>query len=407
MTSDRPRRPEQRYSRFSRTSYDDVLPPHPPEEPSLTEIAARALNANREPRPSRYPGDERRSAQQGSDQPPPPEPSPYWQQEREPSAPPPLPSGQQMPPQPPRPAGRQPYPERHPENRVVEFPSPPGGAPMLADAGSPTSDALPSRKPDRPEKVRTGPGVASRVWTLVRTKAAPAVINSAMWLARNLRRREIRKRYSHALVFGHTRIADRKLEGLFFVPTRKAEIIDPAPERGIHYDGPVPASVFNWVMSMMPSDLRQFAFIDMHAGRGRASLLASKWNLNRIIAYEYDPQIFDDLQMNVAQYPRSRMICRNIDCLRGDVDGIRLPDQPCIIYFSSAWREQMIPGIMSYVRETYRQSPRRVYVVLENVDDQTVLAGDNIFDQIEPPLAERMKLKLLSPMDFRIYRSLV
>jgi hypothetical protein len=36
-----------------------------------------------------------------------------------------------------------------------------------------------------------------------------------------------------------------------------------------------------------------------------------------------------------------------------------------------------------------------------------VLAGDNIFDQIEPPLAERIKLKLLSPMDFRIYRSLV
>jgi hypothetical protein len=111
--------------------------------------------------------------------------------------------------------------------------------------------------------------------------------------------------------------------------------------------------------------------------------------------------------MNVAQYPRSRMTCRNIDCHRGDVDGISLPDQPCVIWFSGAWREQMIGEIMNYVRDTYRQSPRRIYIVLENTGNDTALAGDNIFDAVEPPLAERVKLRLLSPMDFKVYRSLV
>ncbi|MGB0086977.1 MAG: hypothetical protein WBP94_16590, partial [Rhodomicrobiaceae bacterium] len=336
-----------------------------------------------------YSTDERWSGgQQRWDQPPPPEPSSHWVDERQRAAPP-LPSHQQMPSPPPsRPAPRKPHPAQQADEPVIEFAPPPAMTSARSDAA-------------------TGPGIVSRVWTVARSKAGPALVNSALWLARNLRRREIRKRYNRALVFGHTQIADRKLERLFFIPTRKSETIGPAPERGIHYDGPVPAAAFNWVMSMMPSDLRQFAFVDIRAGRGRTSLLAAKWNLNRIIAYEYDPQTFDDLQMNIAQYPRSRMTCRTIDCCRGDVDGIQVPDQPCIIYFSSAWRERMIPGVMNYVRDTYRQSPRRIYVVLENVDEQTTLGGDTIFEQVEPRMAERMKLKLLSPMDFRVYRSLI
>jgi hypothetical protein len=160
-------------------------------------------------------------------------------------------------------------------------------------------------------------------------------------------------------------------------------------------------------MTMMPEDLRQFAFVDVRAGRGRTALLASKWNFNRILAYEYDAQIFDDLEMNVAQYPRSRMTCRNIDCNRGDIVGISLPNQPCVIYFSGAWREPMMAGVMDYVRDTYRQSPRRIYVILENVAEDTALAKDNIFDPMDPPLADRLKLRLLSPMDFRVYRSSV
>ena len=159
-------------------------------------------------------------------------------------------------------------------------------------------------------------------------------------------------------------------------------------------------------MALLPADLRQFAFIDVHAGRGRTALLAAKRNFNRIIAYEYDDQTFDDLSMNIAQFPRSLMACRNIDCGRGDIDGIRMPNQPCVVYFSGAWREAMLPGAMNYVRQTYRQSPRRMYVILENVDEATTIEHDDIFIKLEPALTERLKLRLLSPMDFRVYRTI-
>ena len=410
MTTDGPRQNNQRFSRFSRANFDDVLPPPPPEEPSLTDIAMRALNGHPEL------SARGRARDEDWQQPPPPEPEPgtHW---REDDAAPPQ-QGRSPALNGPRPQARPGAPmqpdadwdEPSPRQLRDAPPAPPQQEwpPHPAAAMAPSAEPA-SRRRSTPA-AETGPkqpGAFSRALTAARAKAGPALVNSAFWLARNLQRREIRKRYSRALVLTHGKIVDRKLEKLFFVPTAKSAVINPALERGIHYDGPVPSSVFNWIMSAMPDDLRQFAFIDIRAGRGRSCLLASKWKFNRILAYEYEAETFDDLQMNVAQFPRSLMACRRIDCHRGDVDGIALPDQPCIIYFSGAWRERMIPGVMNYVRDTYRQSPRPIYVVLENADEETALPEDKIFERIETPLTQRMKIKLLSPMDVRIYRSVI
>ncbi|MGF1622538.1 MAG: hypothetical protein ACFCUR_18245 [Rhodomicrobiaceae bacterium] len=427
MTNDRQPKSAQRFSRFSRSNYDDLSSQQATaaaEEPSLADLTARALNGQRQPAGRHHAmngrGAPRRES--GLDQPPPPEPSTFWDE-----------TERLTPPEPPR----QPTMDRPKQAATVVRPAPrraeapsgaelPHGAPPRArpEPLAPLEAEAPVGEPARPirkvaekpaakrrkpkaENADRGPGALSRAATTMRERTGPALTKSAFWLAQNLRRREIRKRYSKLLVLGHTRIADRKLEDLFFVPTRKSEMIDPAPDRAIHYDGPVPAAAFKWIMTMMPEDLRQFAFVDVRAGRGRTALLASRWNFNRILAYEYDPQVFDDLEMNVAQYPRSRMTCRNIDCCRGDIVGISLPNQPCVIYFSGAWREPMMAGVMDYVRDTYRQSPRRIYVILENVAEDTALAKDNIFDPMDPPLADRLKLRLLSPMDFKVYRSSV
>lgn len=410
MTNDGQGKPAQRFSRYSRSTMEDLSSTSRAQpEPSLAEMTARVLNGLHE-------APQRSAPVRGSwDQPPPPEPSQFWQDEAaarpapaqspvnsraQPAPPPPAPA------MPPRRAEPRDLPKAPPLARQAEppkQPARPAPAPNGLDLSEPviqlrTPDAAPQQPP---LFIRA----ATKTGALIREKAAPALVKAAFWVAHNLRRREIRKRYSRLLVLGHTRFADRKLEELFFVPTRRGEMIDPDPQRGIHYDGPVTSAAFSWIMAQMPKDLRQFAFVDVRAGRGRTSLLAARYGFGRILAYEWDDATFDDLEMNVAQYPRSRMTCRRFDCQRADLKGIALPDQPCIIWFSGAWREPLIGAVMDYVRDTYRQSPRRIYVVLENADAETGLDQDTIFDAIEPPLAERLKLKLLSPVDFKVYRS--
>jgi hypothetical protein len=240
-----------------------------------------------------------------------------------------------------------------------------------------------------------------------RTKAGPAMIQAGFWLAHNLRRKEIRRRYGKALALTHGRLLDRRLEQHFFIPSLKAERFSPDAERGILYEGPVPATSFNWVMSALPQDLREYAFVDFRAGLGRAMLLASQRRFERIIGYEYTAAAYDDLQMNIAQFPRSRMLCRDVQCHRGDRTGVSIPDQPCVLYVANAWREDFLGNITAYLGESYRHKPRRLFLILENVDDKVALPNDDIFYRLDIPLAEKLKLRLLSPIDFQIYRTLV
>lgn len=300
----------------------------------------------------------------------------------------------------PEPLPASPFPEAAAKSATSDTPA-------TSEVATATPDSAAKSAPLKITPLQQGQKAAQRVAGFARSKAAPMVANGVLWLAHNLRRRELRKRYGEALVFTHNRVLDRRLERLFFVPTLKAAVTNPAPQRGILYDGPVPSVVFNWALSALPEDLREYTFIDFHAGRGRTMLLAAAREFERIVGFEYDDELFDDLQMNIAQFPRSEMTCRNIDCFRGDIDGIRIPDQPSVMYFSSSWREKMFANIMEHVRQTYQQSPRRMYIILENADNAVMMPKDGVFFKIEPPAAVRAKLKLLSPMDFQIYRTSV
>jgi hypothetical protein len=427
MSNERQSKPAQRFSRYSRASYGELAPAHSGNEMSLAELTERALKGERAPEAAITAARPLPAFDQipprGHDQPPPPDAG-LWNEE--PVQPQPRngraahPAGEslnarlnghhqpdaapQMPPQPAQ-IQAQAASTTLDDDEALEPETEAKSSPREARAAE-KAEARTKRREARREKTRQSVDTVKSTSRGLRQKIGPLLMNSGLWLAQNLRRREIRRRFSRLLVFGHTHLIDRKTEQLFFVPSRMAEKFAPAPDRGIHYDGPVPVKAFHWVMSFMPEDLREFAFIDVRAGLGRASLLAARYNFKRIAAYEYEPQLFDDLQMNIAQYPRSQMTCRNIDAHRGDIDGITMPDQPCIVYFSNAWREEMIEGIVNYISDTYRQSPRRIYIILENTAADTALEQSNIFDPIEPPIAERLKLRLLSPVDFKIYRSI-
>lgn len=430
MSNDQPRAP-QRYSRYTRP---EIMPVRQPAEPSLEEVTARALQGARPAAPTRL----TREAELYDDKPDGQPVAAEWLAPEPSVAPPLAPIDVEVetvvertplpiaPPLPSPPAASEPVaaPERAPAPALAltlthQQPAP-ASAPALhepapipaVNAPAPVAEAPAEPKAARKKaapaastQLQQGQKAAVRAVSAVRDKAGPVVTKSALWLAHNLRRRELRKRYGAALVFAHNKVLDRRLEKLFFVPTLKSAVTNPAPERGILYDGPVPGTVFNWVMAAVPQDLREYVFIDFRAGRGRTMMLAAKRGFERIIGFEYDAELFDDLQMNIAQYPRSEMACRNIDCYRGDLDGIRIPDQPSVLYFSSAWREDMLSGVMDYVRKTYRDSPRRMYVVLENADESVALPKDDIFQRFEPGISERTKLKLLSPMEFQLYRT--
>jgi hypothetical protein len=181
----------------------------------------------------------------------------------------------------------------------------------------------------------------------------------------------------------------------------------PDQGRDYCYDGPIPRTVFSWVMAALPQDLRSFAFVDFRAGNGRTALLASALKFEVIYGYAFSPQAYEDLELNIAQYPRSLMACRDLRVVRGDIDGISIPEQPCVLFFPDSIRERHLNTILNHIASSFRLNPRPLYVVFDNAPKGLELEHKDIFERVPLPLASVLKLALLSPARMRIFRSVL
>jgi hypothetical protein len=321
----------------------------------------------------------------------------------------------------------------------------------LQAADSPAPQPEPSRRKLRTYKLGSEPeakGAAStaskwkpilkagaRAGAAAARKTAAGISTAARVIRRRTRKQRLANDYTGSLIWLHTRLLDRKTERLFFHPTLDAERYpsvwrslrrragtlfsgrkqqpdeprpqpDPsAPLEPVVYDGPVPRLVFRWIMAALPADLKGYAFTDFRAHRGRAMMLASAYNFERIIGYEYTAAAIDDLQMNVAQYPRSLMACRNIECCRADSDGLVIPDQPAVLYFGQAHKEAYLSEILEHAAASYRNHPRRMYVILENAGKELDVFHGDVFCPVTPPGRDGWLLRLFSPVKVRIYRT--
>jgi hypothetical protein len=249
---------------------------------------------------------------------------------------------------------------------------------------------------------------SAQVVSRTASRSAKGFSAASQNVARNLKIGELKNNYRQMLTFAHVRIFDRKFEPLFFIPTYTPgrQLIAAGGQGSPNtYEGPTPQLVFEWVLARLPQDLREYAFVDFRAGRGRVTLLAARQNFEKVIGYEFNDQIYDDLVMNIAQFPRSQMACRNIECLRGDREGVSIPDQPAVLFFANAHRDDLLPVALNYAAASYQRNPRSIYLVLLNPDKALPAGTETTFKSVPWPLMDRIKLSLLSPVQVAVYHA--
>jgi hypothetical protein len=217
----------------------------------------------------------------------------------------------------------------------------------------------------------------------------------------------LRRAYLRMLAPAHRLVRDRHVEKLLFRPSSAAA--SPAAGKGAQaiYEGPIPGQVLDWIIDDLDITLRECAFVDFRAGNGRTLLYAAMHDFERVIGFEYNLATHEDAQLNISQFPRTLMKCRDVECRRGDQDDIAIPRQPLVLFFPNASREKFMSLILDHVSASYRTNPRRMYLVMENPGEMQAFGHDDIFYGVKLPLATSLKLKLFSPVDIRIYRSIV
>ena len=213
---------------------------------------------------------------------------------------------------------------------------------------------------------------------------------------------------------------DRGIERLFFIPAKGHipldELTIDSPNRAFGHDyHPVHRQSFNWAMTQITTELSDrlsdFTFVDYGAGRGRALLLASLYPLRKIIGVEFAKELQDDAMMNIAQFPRSLMKCRDVECHLMDAVNIDIPAGKSIFFINDSFGPEVLETVLARMVAAYRANPRRFYLILVHPPKPEQLTPlmerTVIFEPLDASQSEKMRMQMLSPDEVQIFRTLV
>ena len=253
-------------------------------------------------------------------------------------------------------------------------------------------------------------GIARAV-EIGRDNVLPEIERTGAKLKERTRPDRLRNDYRDYLLMLHDRVLDPPVESLFFKATK-----DPVPLAGLTIRGnnrehghdyrPSPCSLFEWTVAAINYDLSRLTFVDYGAGKGRVLLLASQHPFQAIGGIEFAEELHDDATMNLAQFPRSRMKCRNVECVLDDAAALGPPEGESVHYFFNPFSREVFAEVLHNLVVSYRKRPRRLYLILIEPVATDLIDNSGVFQRLELPLIERIKVRLFSPYEVVLYRSL-
>jgi len=131
---------------------------------------------------------------------------------------------------------------------------------------------------------------------------------------------------------------------------------------------------FYEMMAQLVSNFRDFAFVDLGSGKGRALLMASDYPLRRIIGVELLPELHAIAEENVRKYSSPRQQCCNFELHCGDARRFQLPPEPLVVFIFDSFPEDILREVIAEVERSVREAPRKVYLAYQNPVSERVVA---------------------------------
>jgi SAM-dependent methyltransferase len=129
-------------------------------------------------------------------------------------------------------------------------------------------------------------------------------------------------------------------------------------------------------------DFREFTFIDIGSGKGRALLMAADYPFRRVLGIELLPALHRVAQENIKRYKSDSQQCFAIDCVLGDASEFAFPPEPTVFYLFNPLPESGLVRMISNMEHSLRQHPRPVFVLYHNPLLEPSLARSPAFNRI-------------------------
>ena len=136
------------------------------------------------------------------------------------------------------------------------------------------------------------------------------------------------------------------------------------------------------MLSIAKTDFREFTFIDIGSGKGRALLMAADYPFRRILGIELLPELHRAAKENIGKYKSDSQQCLAIESILGDACEFAFPPEPTVLYLFNPLPEPGLARMISNLEQSLREHPRPVFVLYHNPRLEHALTRNEVFKRI-------------------------
>lgn len=145
---------------------------------------------------------------------------------------------------------------------------------------------------------------------------------------------------------------------------------------------PTDPTLFREMLAALAIDFREFTFIDIGSGKGRALLMAAEYPFRRIVGIELLPGLHRVARDNIAKYKSTLQQGFAIEALCGDARDFVFPPEPSVVYLFNPLPEAGLKNLLQNLERSLSEKPRLVLVLYHNPLLGSLLAGNAAFKKI-------------------------
>lgn len=140
--------------------------------------------------------------------------------------------------------------------------------------------------------------------------------------------------------------------------------------------------LFEQMMQALPIEFRNFTFIDLGSGKGRALLMAAPCGFKRIIGVEFMPEWHRAAQKNIRKFVAANPSAPRIESLCMDAQDFGFPAEPLVVYLFNPFPEPVFAAVLERLRRSWLQNLRPMFIVYRYVEFESLLVQSGWLEKI-------------------------
>jgi len=127
----------------------------------------------------------------------------------------------------------------------------------------------------------------------------------------------------------------------------------------------IPPSTLRPALQSLPIQHRDFSFIDVGCGKGRALLVAAEFPFRRLFGVELSSQLATIARANVAAHPAWS---QRVSIVNQDAARYVYPGGPLVLFFYYPFYAAVLRRVLANLHRQLRRSPRPLYLLYADID---------------------------------------